>query len=355
MSPPSSFSDDSDDAPRELVHAAAEWTVRRQQGLTLREQQEFQAWLAADSRHVDLYAEMRETSTALDRLHDPALAADPVSVAEHPRSTRAGWQRFALPMAAAMVIAAGAWGLKVSRARANYSESAATAVGGLHRLSLPDGSMVVLNTDSAVEVDYTRDARRIRLTRGEAFFIVAKNPERPFWVSAGGVSVRAVGTAFNVRFNPDAVEVLVKEGKVSVNPIAPAITRTPYTLATVLPPAEPQFVTAGELAKVQLDVDPTHRSGPVQVIPIPALRVESALAWQSRRLDFSDTPLSEVVAEFNRYNRHKLVIDDPRLAARTFGGVFSPEGYNSLVEALEQGFGVVAERQENATILRLPR
>jgi transmembrane sensor len=84
-------------------------------------------------------------------------------------------------------------------------------------VTLPDGSVLQLNTDSVVETAYSPTERRVRLKKGEAFFSVAKNPQRPFWVDVGAVSVRAVGTAFNVRFRPEAVEVLVKEGKVSVN------------------------------------------------------------------------------------------------------------------------------------------
>jgi transmembrane sensor len=85
---------------------------------------------------------------------------------------------------------------------------------------------------------------------------------------------------------------------------------------------------------------------------VAPLHIDSALAWQTNRLEFADTPLSEVVAEFNRYNRHQLIIADPLLSGEVFGGTFAPSGYDSLVEVLEQSFGVVAERHAGKTILR---
>ena len=99
----------------------------------------------------------------------------------------------------------------------SYVQGVATDVGEFRNVLLPDGSVVGLNTNSVVEIVYSAAERRIRLTRGEAFFTVAKNPNRPFWVEADGVSVRAVGTAFDVRDRPDAIEVLVREGKVQVH------------------------------------------------------------------------------------------------------------------------------------------
>jgi len=223
-------------------------------------------------------------------------------------------------------------------------------------LKLPDGSIVLLNTDSAMEVDYRANERRVRLVRGEAFFTVAKDASRPFWVDAGTVAVRAVGTAFNVRFRPDTVEVLVTEGKVSVNQsslpaVASAAVAAPVSDRPA-PPRDPHLLVAGQLAKITMVENDSRLSVPIEISEVTAPRVESALAWQAGRLEFSDTPLAEVVAEFNRYNRHKLVIDDPVLARQTFGGAFAPGGYSSLVEILQKSFGVRVERRPDETILR---
>ena len=79
------------------------------------------------------------------------------------------------------------------------------------------------------------------------------------------------------------------------------------------------------------------------------------LAWQSRRLEFSDTPLGEMVAEFNRYNRHKLVVVDPDLAAKRFGGSFRPGDWAGFVRILHDNFGLSAEETEDQTLLRAAR
>jgi transmembrane sensor len=84
-------------------------------------------------------------------------------------------------------------------------------------------------------------------------------------------------------------------------------------------------------------------------------QLDGTLAWRERRLKFAATPLGDVVAEFNRYNSHQLVIADPALAAEPFGGAFAPNGYEALVELLQESFGVVADRRASQTILQKRR
>lgn len=356
-----------------IERAAAEWALRVQSGLRSDEQRDFEAWLRGDARHPALFAEASETSRLLDRLRDPALAADPVAPFEVPFAAAAsaeddagagiddlrasGRGRWLLPAslvaAAAVVALAASIGARFSATRDSYTQSFATAVGASRTVHLPDGSVMRLNTDSAVEAIYTSAGRRVRLERGEAFFSVAKNPRRPFRVDAGGVSVRAVGTAFNVRVRPESVEVLVKEGKVSVNqPAVLPVSARATAVATAGVAAPAHFVAAGEQATVSLSPQDSHESPPVVVAAVAAPRLENALAWQEGRLEFTDTPLTDVVAEFNRYNRHSLAIGDLSLGAEPFGGTFAANGYEAFVEVLEQSFGVAAERRGHTTILR---
>jgi len=333
-----------------IAAAAAEWVVLQQREMTREEESAFHAWLQEDPRHASLYAEMSETSGLLDRLRDPGLQDESATVIpiSRPRPFRLSVPSIIL--AAASLAIAGVFWLLPEEDSALFSESAATEVGGQRELNLPDGSVVLLNTDSAIAVDYTVAQRNVQLTRGEAFFNVARDTSRPFMVHVGSVSVRAVGTAFNVRFRPDAVEVVVKEGRVSVNPA------TASTFALAAPKAAQadenrHLLQAGQFAKISLARDRGDETSPVEVDAMEAQRLDGLLAWQSGRLEFSETPLAEVAAEFNRYNRHKLVIDDPTLASQTFGGSFAPGGYDSLVDALKS-FGVVAVRSGDATILR---
>jgi transmembrane sensor len=242
-------------------------------------------------------------------------------------------------------------------------------LGELRGVARPDGSIVQLNTDSAVNVQFSSSERRLRLTRGEAHFTVARNRVRPFTVSAGGVDVRAVGTVFNVRLRSAAVEVLVTEGNVMVgderqrpHPIgaesadvrdapppdgsADAGRLSPPSLAN-------RALAAGEKITIPLVPRSSAVSTPATSVVVPVVEIERTLAWQERRLEFVSAPLAEMVAEFNRYNRRKLVIVDAALAAQRFGGVFRLDDSSGFVRTLEVNFGVVAEQRADATILRL--
>jgi transmembrane sensor len=340
-----------------IERAAAEWALRRQSGWRGDERREFEAWLQRDPRHAATFAEMDETSQLLDQLRDPALAGAAVVPFETPFATGTvvARRRWLLPagLAAAAVLAiAGILGTKLLTTRENYTQTFATEVGDARTVNLPDSSVLRLNTDTVVEAVYTSGERRVRLKRGEAFFSVAKNPQRPFWVDVDTVSVRAVGTAFNVRFRSHSVEVLVKEGKVSVNQTAPSVAAPALAEAAASIPAPSHLLVAGEQATVSLPTKDARELPPVVVATVEAPRLESSLAWQEGRLEFTDTPLAEVVAEFNRYNRHQLKIDDPSLGAEQFGGTFASRGYEAFIEVLEQSFGVVPEQRGNETILR---
>ena len=113
-----------------------------------------------------------------------------------------------------------------------------TRIGEQNSITLVDGSVIQLNTDSHIQVNYEKNQRSIVLMAGEAHFEVAKDPSRPFVVKAGDGMVRAVGTAFTVRINPEALKVIVTEGKVALaaaTKVLPATTELDTT-----PTAQPQ-------------------------------------------------------------------------------------------------------------------
>ena len=250
-------------------------------------------------------------------------------------------------LAAAAGVAVGffIWQTPTSYPAPDFTLTASTEVGAMRKLPLPDGSVVQLNTDSAITVQFTRTERRVQLVRGEAHFQVAKNPACPFIVNAGTVNVRAVGTAFDVRRRPEAVEVLVTEGKVRVNDSIGGQSRLPASATN----ADDSLLVAGERAYIFTGAS----AAPAKVVAVAPVEIGQVLAWQSRRLEFVATPLAEMVEEFNRYNRHKLVIADPRLATRRFGGTFPAGDYEEFVRLLESDFDVVAERDQNEIRLRL--
>ena len=337
-----------DDATIEA--AAAVWLGMRDDGLTPRQEAEFDRWLAEDARHAKIFAELTATWAALDRLRAARPAGDgapdPALLAPYRHGWRSGVVPTMLALAAAVVFVFVIW-RQPAHAGMILAQSAATEVGIQKKMSLPDGSIMQLNTDSAVEVNYTPVERRVRLVRGEVLFTVAKNPARPFIVNAGGVDVRAVGTAFNVRLRADRVEVLVTEGKVRVDDAVKG-----ESLLQPRADAARQLLVAGERASIPVSAAAV---APAVVATVAPQDIERALAWQDRRLEFVSVPLAEVVAEFNRYNQHKLVIADPRIESQRFGGTFRADGYDAFVRLLESNFGIAATRAEHETVLRLAK
>jgi transmembrane sensor len=327
----------------EIDRQAAEWFGRREGGLTPAQEKEFQRWLAADVRHAAHYGQFDETWSLLAELKDRVQLAAEIESAPARRASH--FSRIWFPvLAAAAVIALGftLW----PRPNPGFVRYAiATEAGGMKKLELPDGSVVRLNSDTAVAIELTVGERRVDLQRGEAHFTVARDPFRPFIVSAAGVSVRAIGTAFNVMLKSASLEVLVTEGKVKIEE------RTNDQSVLPNPTDNHPVLAAGQKVVFTLGSFPT--STPVAaVVSLPAPEIEQALAWQNKLLEFDQKPLSAVIAEFNRYNQHQLVIVDEALARRTFGGVLRADNYEDLVVLLENRFGVIAERSGHQTVLR---
>jgi transmembrane sensor len=214
----------------------------------------------------------------------------------------------------------------------SHAESYATEIGEVRRIPLSDGSVVALNTESAVRVDITPDLRQIQLTRGEAWFQVAKDRKRPFLVAAGHVRVRAVGTAFSVRRREAGTEVLVTEGTVET-----------WALGEE---AHPTRVSGGErvvLADHKLPV-------PVQA---SANTIARSLAWRDGQIALEGETLADAAAEFNRYNRRKVIIEDEDLGQEKLVGQFritEPAAFaESVVSTLD------AEVREDGDSIRLSR
>ncbi|MFA5262877.1 MAG: FecR domain-containing protein [Opitutaceae bacterium] len=322
---------------------AATWVLRHDRGLTPAEQDEFSQWLATDSAHGECFATYRQQWAQLDQLSQwrPAHSArpNPDLLAAHPR--RRGWfLSIAFAAAAVIVLVFSFWRWHVAS-----TTSSPSALASVEQRTLEDGSIVDLNRGAVVSVEFAPDERRVKLEQGEAHFIVAKNAARPFVVIAGGVKVRAVGTIFNVRLGASTVEVLVTEGRVRVNPSAQSSEMESDRNSTAS--AAIPDITAGQRAVVSLD----SMASPLQISTVSNAEIEKMLAWQFRRLDFTATPLSEIVAEFNRRNSIQLIIADPDLGAMKISTSFRSDNVSGFVRLLESGFGVRTEYRDETVIV----
>lgn len=347
----------SDEADEAVLMLAAEWRARKDAGLTPAEEQELIRWLEADPKHEDYFHQMGSTWDFMDVAQDASptqlgLSEEARAKVEgvKPVSRIPGWS-VGLAAAAALAFAWIGWTTWLRPTAApgeQFQQSAEVAAGFIKRMDLPDGSVIRLNSESQVEVAYSATERAVTLVKGEAHFEVAKNPERPFVVSARGAAVRAVGTAFNVALKHDAVEVLVTSGKVSVAPpLEAAVASAKHARAE-----EPAFLVAGEKMVLSLQAE----SVPVKAT-LDTADVSQALAWQDRRLEFDAAPLSAIVAEFNRYNVHQIVIaaNSPELARMEFAGSFRADDPETFIKLIRTRTSITVERGDRQTVLRMAR
>lgn len=328
--------------------------------MTAEEKAAFARWYAECPDHRREFERLQHSWQRLEKLGAlPQLHAEAEAILVRARRSRwsGGWRISAWGAAAAAVIVLAFFGLRPEPPVGPPQESYRVLASTSHDVLLPDGTTVQLNGDSRMEAEFTADRRWVRL-EGEALFKVMKDPSRPFFVSAGPVTVRAVGTAFNVRIEDRAIRVLVTEGKVrltenthgrSLLP-AEAQSSAESSLATPESKEEPLLV-AGQHALVDLA---ESQPSAATVTAFAPYEIEQVLAWQSTQLVFSNTPLDEVVAAFNQYNRRKLKLSQPSLASQRITGVFRADNVEGFIRLLELGADVRAFPQDATLSLLAP-
>ncbi len=296
---------------------------------------------AALRRAANLDAALREWATRQEFSAAWAGAESPVTRIGAPRTAFSPFRRWRWPLAAAAAIA-----LSVATFHFGMLSAPQPLVPGTQVLA--DGTVVELNGAAVIVSNFTATERRVRLEHGEAHFTVTKDPARPFTVTAAGVTVRAVGTAFNVRLADSAVEVLVTEGQVRLQPLPPPLA-SGHTGPT--PPALPAVAERMLAARQRAVVSTTPSAAAPEIATLTPGEIERVLAWQHRLLDFTATPLGEIVAAFNRRNATQIVLADPALAALRVSASLRSDNVLGFVKMLETGFGVRAERRGDAEIL----
>ena len=275
---------------QEIDDQAADWAIKRELGpLSLLQQAEFEAWLAADRRHLGAYGRAEAVLARLERLK--GVSRNSTEVTQGSLWSR---RRTLLGAGAATAAAAGI-GIAFIPRKAKH-ETLSTVIGQMREIVLPDGSIVSLNTDSEISVAFSPTVRKICLLRGEALFDVAKNKARPFVVWAGGTQVRAVGTSFTVSLLPQKpVEVLVREGIVELKrasqPQAPAV-RATANVRVVVP-----------------------SDAPIATVAMPQEKLARDLEWQHGRIALDNETLADAAGEFARYSEVRIVVD-PAISER---------------------------------------
>ncbi len=224
----------------------------------------------------------------------------------------------------------------------------ATLTGEYETYTLSDGSVVNLNTNSRLEVEYSKETRRIRLISGEALFDVVSDPERPFIVYAGTSQSEALGTSFSVKLYNHIAELLVLEGVVSFshNTIESA-----QDLERL--PRQKVVLNAGQGIALDTYSPQDTPLSAAQIESIPEREMLRRISWTEGLLEFSDTPFREVVQEVNQHIQSPLRIVDERLYEKRIGGIYRAGDKEAMLEAFER-LGVDVDRTNpNDIVLRL--
>jgi transmembrane sensor len=305
----------------EIEAAAAEWVWRLEQhGRNETVNVQLEQWLAEDPRRRGAFLKAEAVFAAVARGHEPERASAPAS-------RKQALNRRAVLLASGAGIAAAAGALVVGLPRERYG----TKTGEIRRIPLKDGSIAAINTESNVEVAMSAQQRVVKIGRGEAWFQVAKNPERPFIVEAGRIRVQAIGTAFSVRRRRSGADVLVTEGVVSVWSEG----AEGHKIA----------VSAGSAAYVA-------DNSAINKTEAPPSEIDRKLAWRTGKIDLAGETLEEAAADFNRYNERKIVVSDAGLAKERLYGVFRTNDPLGFAMAVHQSLGAGVE-SEGASEIRI--
>jgi transmembrane sensor len=210
-----------------------------------------------------------------------------------------------------------------------------TAVGEVSHVTLADGSTLSLNTDSELSVEFTAQQRLVYLSRGEVFFAVAKDHQRPFVIDTGERRIEVLGTQFNVRKRRDeqVLKISVLEGKVAVHQ------------ATNDTPVDPlqQSLLAGDIASYSSNSEVVQQNQQRQV--------SSAQTWRQGMIRFDNENLEHVIKEFNRYRTRKITIDDEQVKQLRISGVFHLANGENILTALESTLPIRVQRDDQQIVL----
>jgi transmembrane sensor len=296
-----------------IKEEASLWVVREDRGLSAAECDALAVWLDESTAHRVAYLQMQKAWGRADRL--AALRAP-----QPMREARPG-RGFAVPrfaaIAAMLAICLGA-AVWYRVASSSTSQTYATEIGQHQAVRLADGTRIELNTDSRLQTQVTGSARTMRLEKGEAYFDVVHDAQRPFVVFAGNRKITDIGTKFSVRLDGDQVRVLVREGEVKVETldgraVAPALAEAGHA---VVAQANGLLVT-----------DRAPRE------------VTRELSWRSGVLVFDQETLAAAAEEFNRYN-HKKVVVLGKARDLHIGGRFRANNADIFASLIQTGMGV---------------
>lgn len=336
----------------QIYDDASLWVARLDRDLSAAETEALRQWLALSPKHKECLLEMAKLWDRMDSLAVLSELFDPPNV--QPRSTRSpdhtAWavaaSVLALVFALNLLIPATLWQAPtVEQAPLQASSETSdtlyeTGIGAHSTVNLPDGTKMMLNTNTQVSVTYSDNERLLILKKGELLVEVAHDKQRPLRVQVGNKMVEAVGTAFNVYLKDDHnFDVIVTEGRVHVKPV----TDKTLTVLDIHHTAAIQELGRGEKLSVRA-------SQPTEVEAIGLAVINDRLSWRDGNLAFRGETLQDALKELSRYTPDSFKVVDPRIKDVRIAGLYKAGDVDGLLLALKENFNITHLRSSDGVI-----
>lgn len=344
----------------DVLTEASNWVAKIERGLTSSEERQLKLWLSGSPDRVETLMELAaiwDRSESLSQL----AALFPQGFEKSPRARK---YPPLVAVAAILVVAIvqlwkpvyweiGGLGTAPFNGRVELAETYRTPIGRHSQVDLSDGSTITLNTDTVVQVLFSKDQRTVNLQKGEVFVEVAHEDSWPFLVEAGGHILEAVGTAFNVRMDSaDDVELIVAEGRVHVEESS-TVHETKKRLrfrqggSSSTSRERPLYVSAGEQVVLS--------DGRGYIRPAPVAEIAVKLSWRSGNLSFRGELLSDALREVERYTEERFVIGNEELNETRIVGHVKAGDVDGLLFALRENFNIAHQRNAAGRIVLVPK
>lgn len=310
-----------------LQDQAVEWLIRLDaENCPAADRAAFREWLRLSPEHQAAYAEIARRMQWLERVGAADSAGRHAALRYRPAKPFAFSRPAGLAAAAAVLLGLGlatfsplGW--------YGYTRHFSAETGARQSVKLADGTQLELNTDSEVAVRINRNLRHVDVLKGEVYFTVVHNPDRPFVVTAGAGRTIDIGTEFEVYRRPDKVVVAVREGSV------------------LLEAKQSRYLSAAQAAAYDSNGDFVDT----------AANVESLSAWRRGKLIFDNRRLDEVLAEIGRYHKVQLQLADPKLAVNKVSGTFFIERLEGNLATIANSLNLTVQHSDNGKIVLVKR
>lgn len=287
------------------------------------EREAFQSWLSGSKEHQRVYWQVSQGWDKLGRFKDRDFAVRREALQARPAKHRRVKPYASWATAAGLMLFIG-YATFSSNGWYGQAHHYQTLRGQRQNIQLADGSSIELSADSELRTRLNRNERLVELLRGEAYFTVKHDAERPFVVTAVNGEITDIGTRFDVRVDDAQVEVAVEEGSVRIDA------------------AESRTLQAGQIAAYD-------QRG--QFVETGALDVKQRIAWRSGLLIFQNQPLHQVIAELQRYHDVSVSLASPSLAKLKVSGTFHTDNLDNALNVIAMTLPVQIRRSEAGDVI----